>query len=429
MIINKNPWPKLIIKHLIYLAVAYLIGMPFGLGQLAIIIILSIYLIILLSKMYLLDKWLRNSRMTNPPEATGIWGEILDQIYFLRKRDKKRSKNLSKIVKRFESSALALPDGVIGIDANGEIEWWNETAALLLGLKRKQDKGQRIDNLIRSPEFVEFYRNTNHEKPIHIPSPVISEVIMEIRVVDYGLTEQIIIVRDISEAIRIQQMRKDFVANVSHELRTPLTVLNGTAEILDDTKDALPEHIVKPIELMTQQTKRMKSIVNDLLTLSKLESGSDILSFDEIDIDKLITLLQAEAKALSGDAGHKINTEVDSNLTLKGNLSEITSCFTNLVSNAIRYTQKNGIIIIRWYENTGDPCFEVQDNGVGIPSEHITRLTERFYRVDAGRSRETGGTGLGLSIVKRILMRHNASLEIESTEGSGSTFRCRFKNN
>ena len=426
MIVNKNPWPKLIIKHLIYLTLAFTIGAIFGFGQLVLIIGLSIILIYMLSKMYLLDAWLRNSRMINPPETSGVWGDILDQIYNLRRRDKKRSQTLSNIVKRFESSAMALPDGVIGIDAEGEMEWWNDTAAQLLGLKRKQDKGQRIDNLIRTPEFVEFYKKTNHDKPIHVPSPVTSEIILEIRVVDYGLTEQIIIVRNISEALRIQQMRKDFVANVSHELRTPLTVLNGTTEILDDSKHSLPAHLVRPVELMAQQTKRMMSIVNDLLTLSKLESGSGKSSFEEINIKTLIDAIEAEAIALSGDAKHEIITQIDTNNQFKGNLAEITSCFTNLVSNAVRYTPEKGKVIIRWYSNSGDPCFEVQDSGVGIAQEHITRLTERFYRVDAGRSRDTGGTGLGLSIVKRILIRHNAKLEIESEEGAGSTFRCRF---
>ena len=426
MIVNKNPWPKLIIKHLIYLAVAFSIGAIFGFGQLALIVVLSIILIYMLSKMYLLDAWLRNSRMINPPETTGIWGDILDQIYNLRRRDKKRSQTLSNIVKRFESSAMALPDGVIGIDAEGEMEWWNDTAAQLLGLKRKQDKGQRIDNLIRTPEFVEFYKKTDHEKPIHVPSPVVPEVILEIRVVDYGLTEQIIIVRDISEALRIQQMRKDFVANVSHELRTPLTVLNGTTEILDDAKLSLPAHMVKPVELMAQQTKRMMSIVNDLLTLSRLESGSNKSSFEDIDVKNLIDSIEAEAIALSGDAKHEIVTEIDSDIKFSGNLAEITSCFTNLVSNAVRYTPEKGKVIIRWRNHAGNPCFEVEDSGVGIAPEHIARLTERFYRVDAGRSRDTGGTGLGLSIVKRILIRHNANLEIESNEGSGSTFRCCF---
>ncbi|THB73017.1 MAG: phosphate regulon sensor histidine kinase PhoR [Gammaproteobacteria bacterium] len=428
MIIDKNPWPFLILKHLIYLAVAVGIGAFFGLEQLAAIIVLSIILIILFSRMYILDRWLRTSRMTSPPEAPGIWGDILDQIHNLRQRDKKRAHNLSRIVKRFESSALALPDGVVGIDAEGEMEWWNETAALLLGLKRKQDKGQRIDNLIRNPEFVQFYRQTNHEKPIHIPSPVNNEIIMEIRVVDYGLKEQIIIVRDISDAIRTQQMRKDFVANVSHELRTPLTVLNGTTELLYDSAHALPEQMGKPIELMNQQTKRMTSIVNDLLTLSRLETESSEAHFEDIKMKGFIETLQKEAKALSGDSKHEIICEIDAELHFKGNLHEITSCFTNLVSNAIRHTPKNGKIIIRWYKKEGDKCFEVQDNGFGIAPEHIPRLTERFYRVDAGRSRDTGGTGLGLSIVKRILIRHNATLEIESIEGAGSTFRCRFKN-
>ncbi len=427
MITNNNPWPKLLIKYISFVLIAALIGWAFDYAVHAAFIALLIIVAWNLSRLYTLDQWLRKSRMINPPESTGIWGEIFDQIYRLRKRDKKRSKNLSKIVKRFESSALALPDGVIGINENSEMEWWNDTASQLLGLKKGQDKGQRIDNLIRTPEFVQYYQDTQHEKPIHVPSPANKAIVLEIRVVGYGLKDQIIIVRDISEPLRVQQMRKDFVANVSHELRTPLTVLNGTAELFDDTKDELPEQFHKPIELMNQQTKRMTSIVNDLLTLSKLESGHNESSAELIDIETLLRLLKTEAKALSGDLEQNIIIETDKSLSLYGNVSEITSCFTNLISNAIRHTPPNGAINIRWHKNGGDPCFEVQDNGFGIAPEHISRLTERFYRVDAGRSRNTGGTGLGLSIVKRILLRHNATLEIESDEGIGSTFRCRFK--
>ncbi len=424
---HNNPWPKLLIKNILLVCVAALIGLPFDYTIHAAFLALLVIVLWNISQLYLLDKWLRKSRMINPPESKGVWGDILDQIYRLRKRDKKRSKTLSKIVKRFESSALALPDGVIGINDNREMEWWNETASELLGLKRKQDKGQRIDNLIRTPEFIQYYQDTQHEKPIHVPSPIIKGIVLEIRVVGYGLREQIIIVRDISEPLRVQQMRKDFVANVSHELRTPLTVLNGTTELLDDSKDAIPEQFHKPIELMNQQTKRMASIVNDLLTLSKLESGHNESSSEIIDVTTLLSLLENEAKTLSGDLEQNIVVKVDDSLPLYGNLTEITSCFTNLISNAIRHTPPNGTINICWHKNAGDSCFEVQDNGFGIATEHISRLTERFYRVDAGRSRNTGGTGLGLSIVKRILLRHNASLEIESEEGIGSTFRCRFK--
>lgn len=424
---HNNPWPKLLLKNILFVGISSLIGWAFDLAVHAAFVALLIIACWNLSQLYLLDQWLRKSRMINPPESKGIWGDILDQIYRLRKRDKKRAKTLSKIVKRFESSALALPDGVIGINDNGEMEWWNETATELLGLKRKQDKGQRIDNLIRTPEFIQYYQDTQHEKPIHVTSPLNKEITLEIRVVGYGLREQIIIVRDISEPLRVQQMRKDFVANVSHELRTPLTVLNGTAELLYDSKDAIPKQFHKPMELMNQQTKRMTSIVNDLLTLSKLESGHNESSPELIDVKILLSLLESEAKTLSGDLEQNIVVKVDESLPLYGNLTEITSCFTNLISNAIRHTPPNGTINICWHKNAGDSCFEVQDNGFGIATEHISRLTERFYRVDAGRSRNTGGTGLGLSIVKRILLRHNATLEIESEEGIGSTFRCRFK--
>ncbi len=426
MITTENPWPKFIITYVIIIAAAASAGYIVDRAALAAFLATLIICIINLKKLYILDKWLRKSRMINPPESDGIWGDILDLIYNIRKRERSRSKNLSKIVKRFESSALALPDGVIGVNENGEMEWWNETASELLGLHRIKDKGQRIDNLIRTPEFVEFYRDSTHEKPIHVESPVNSNIIMEIRVVDYGLKEQIIIVRDISEAIRVQQMRKDFVANVSHELRTPLTVLNGTTELFEDAQDAFPEQFKKPLVLMNQQTKRMMSIVNDLLTLSKLEAGQQLTTVESIDIKNLIGVLEVEAKALSGGQLHQVITEIDESLPLSGNQSEITSCFTNLVSNAVRHTPQQGVIRIKWYRDAGDACFEVQDNGVGIAPEHINRLTERFYRVDAGRSRNTGGTGLGLSIVKRILMRHNATLQIESMEGVGSIFRCRF---
>lgn len=424
--IAHNPWPRLAFRIGLAYVVATILGLALDLLLVMLLALTSMIAIWQFYNIYVLERWLRRSRKISPPESTGFWGSILDLIYKLRRRDKKRSNNLAKILKRFESSALAIPDGVISINKNGGMEWWNEHATRLLGLKWPDDKGQRVDNLIRYPEFAAYYREGDHEVPIHVDSPINEELKLEVRIVDYGKKQRLVMARDISELLRLQQMRKDFVANVSHELRTPLTVLHGTAEILSDARNEMPAELHSSLDLLEQQSSRMAGLVNDLLTLSRLETSSDVDRTEEIPVMQMLEQLKYESEILSGEKAHEISLEIDKTIGINGSQAEITSCFSNLISNAVRYTPANGKIIIRWYLDNGAACFEVEDNGLGIAPEHLNRLTERFYRVDVGRSRSTGGTGLGLAIVKRILLRHDANLEVDSIEGSGSTFRCRF---
>ncbi|THB64914.1 MAG: two-component system sensor histidine kinase PhoR [Gammaproteobacteria bacterium] len=424
--ITHNPWPKLLLRFAILLLVAFFSGVFFQKALLFSFIALIIISVWQFYNLFLLEKWLRKSRRIAPPEGSGIWGSMFDQIYKLRRRDKKRSNNLASIIKRFESSALALPDGVISINKNKGMEWWNKHAAKMFGFKWPHDKGQRVDNLIRIPEFTNYYRSGEHGEPINIDSPVNAEIKLEIRIVEYGKKQQLLIARDISELMKLQQIRRDFVANVSHELRTPLTVLHGTAEILSDAREDIPEDLHSSLDLLEQQSARMASLVNDLLTLSRLEAGTNVDDEELLPIKEMIEQLRYEAEILSGDRGHVVRTEVDTELGLKGNQGEITSCFSNLISNAIRYSPDGGEVVIRWYKDGNTACFEVQDSGIGIAPEHVARLTERFYRVDVGRSRSTGGTGLGLAIVKRILIRHNGKLDIKSEVGKGSAFCCCF---
>jgi two-component system phosphate regulon sensor histidine kinase PhoR len=424
--IKRNPWPHFFRALAIYYLVWLFIGFSSEHLLISLLIGTTALTAFVLYNMWRIESWLR-SRKLPPPDLYGIWDEMAYLISAWRQRDRNRSMKLSQLIRRFEASALALPDAIIGLNAFSEIDWWNESASTMFNLRWPDDKGQRIDNLIRNPLFIQFFRGETDLPFIHITSPAAEESEVEIRLVRYGDLQTLLIARDISEASKLHQMRKDFVANVSHELRTPLTVLHGTAEMFIDALEDFPEEWRSSIELMAKQTERMRNLVDDLLTLSKLETAAQVDRSTVLDIPQILEHLKETASVFSGEKHHKISLEYDPNLLLHGSEKELTSAFTNLVYNAINYTPAEKEIWIRWYQSATGPCFEVQDQGMGIEAKHLPRLTERFYRIDPGRSRDSGGTGLGLAIVKRVLLRHQAALEIESELHQGSLFRCRFK--
>ena len=377
--------------------------------------------------------WLQRRSDSNPPELPGIIDEICREIDFLRERHKQRKDKLSGFLRRFQEATAALPDAVIILGDFGVIEWANEKAVEYLGIRWPQDGRQRIANLIRHPELSAFLNKSGHYKDkdnvgrgLQLVSPVNYDQVLEFRIAPYGENQKLLVARDITNIQRINQMRKDFIANASHELRTPLTVISGYLEGLDDEKEQMPEAVKSQIKQMRNQTDRMQRLIDDLLTLSVLETTPENMDSESVPVPEMLASIYREAEGLSGFMEHIFYLETDQTLWLRGNQRELYSAFSNLVFNAVQHTPSHGIIRLRWYADNEGAHFSVADNGPGIAPEHISRITERFYRVDKGRSRDKGGTGLGLAIVKHVLARHGAQLHIESQTGKGSTFRCVF---
>jgi two-component system phosphate regulon sensor histidine kinase PhoR len=339
----------------------------------------------------------------------------------------KATVNLRRLLKRFHKMTVALPDAIVELaPGSDEIEWWNDAAARFLGFKYPRDSRQRISNLLRSPAFLDYLQHEeNYEQEIEIPSPVDEEFTLRIRVIPYSGNRRLLVARDMTRMQRLERTRQDFVANVSHELRSPLTVISGYLETLLDEQE-FGEEYANQLRSMQKQAERMNRIVDDLMLLSRLETEIPQADPAPVPVYRLIDSIANQARELSGVEEHTIELDVDSGLCLKGRESELYSAFSNLVFNAVRYTPAGGLIDIRWQATDGEVVFSVEDSGVGIAPHHIPRLTERFYRVDTGRSRSTGGTGLGLAIVKHVLLRHEGWLEIESKLDNGSEFRCHF---
>ena len=384
-----------------------------------------LYFILHLRQLAELESWLDNPDAKPVPGGSGLWEDVFVRLNrMVRKHRKEREKRIAAL-QHMEQATAALPEGVIILDSAGHIEWCNPIAGQHFGLDGVLDTGQQITYLVRQPEFVEYLNHADFSEVLILRNARQDGVVLSIKLIGYGENKKLLISRDITRFERIETMRRDFVANVSHELRTPLTVINGFVETLSDTPNLENATSRRALHLMGEQTQRMQRLVDDLLTLSKLDNALNALQEETVNMPELLGALHHEGQSLS-DGQHKLRLELSSQCNLSGNTEELRSALGNLISNAIRYTPKNGEIILRWYEQAGQPVFSVQDSGIGIAAEHIPRLTERFYRVDQSRSRATGGTGLGLAIVKHVANRHQAKLEITSEEGKGSTFSMVF---
>jgi two-component system phosphate regulon sensor histidine kinase PhoR len=384
----------------------------------------------LASHLYWLHKllvWFKTPDLSSMPLGAGIWEDVFAAIYHEQRRHSRSQTQLSSALDRFRHAASALPDGVVLLNGSDQIEWCNPTAERQLGLKLSQDSGQPISYLVRYTDFIQYLQAQDYSEPIKLKSTRNTEIMLEIQLVPFGTNQKLLICHDISQMEKLENMRRDFIANVSHELRTPLTVVGGFLETMHDMDNAIPDNLRNYFAMMQEQTSRMRHLVEDLLTLSQLESGTSMPQDIEVDVKELLHRIMLEARSLS-NGRHEIEVDADSDLCLNGAVQELHSAFGNLVSNAIRYTPDGGKILMRWKLRGHEAVFSVCDTGIGIEQQHIDRLTERFYRVDRSRSRETGGTGLGLSIVKHILTRHQARLEIESEPGKGSTFSMVFPN-
>lgn len=423
-----NPWFREFWRVVALLVSALLIGWMLDITYFAFSSALIIYLGWHLYNLYRLERWYYHRKKTNPPDAPGIWGEVFHYIYQLQKSNRTRKRKLSSILLRFKESTAAMPDATIVLTEDNFIEWFNKAAKRYLGLKSKQDIGQRINNLIRHPRFSEYLKTGDYTEPVELPSPIDKERTFTFRVVPYGNDHKLLVVRDVTKLKRLERMRSDFVANVSHELRTPLTVVSGYLENMIDDEDHCSERWNHTLKQMQGQATRMNRLVEDLLMLSRLEGDEKPVTHDMVAVPAMLVSLLEDARIVGAEKKHDISLECDKKLWLRGSEKELSSAFSNLIMNAVNYTPENGHIVIRWFkkEEDGKAVFEVQDDGIGIPPDHVNRLTERFYRVDTGRSREAGGTGLGLAIVKHVLDRHGSKLRIKSMPGEGSTFRCSF---
>jgi len=365
--------------------------------------------------------WLRTGGKI--PQGSGIWEEIYYLIYRLRRRNKSRKKKLLEMLERFRTATAALPDATVVLGPRDEIDWFNEAAGRLLSL-RKSDIGQQIGNLLRSPKFAEFLRACDYAATVNIVSPTVERAQLEIRIVPYGEDLRLLIAQDVTQIRFMERVRSDFVANVSHELRTPLTVLRGYLETLGDTGEELPAHYQKMFRRMEEQTMRMQKLIDGLLALTKLESGAQA-DFKPVDMAALLKSVCDEARLLRQN-GQSLALRLESEAGLLGVEAELRSACSNLILNALKYAPADGAVSVRWRDEPGGAALDVEDNGPGIAAEHLPRLTERFYRVEAGKSGAKSGVGLGLSIVKHVLTRHEGELKIASNLGVGSCFSCRF---
>jgi two-component system phosphate regulon sensor histidine kinase PhoR len=408
------------------LLVALFFGLVFEHVTLFLLLATLGYLAWTFYNLYHLRRWLSIGRKYRPPDSLGVWGDIFTEIFRLQRRNKKRQKRLVKLLGRFRETTEAMPDGVVVMQASGVIEWWNEAGERLLDLKYPQDVGQRLTNLIRNPEFLSFMERNNKNEVLNFVAPADKNKIIAVQLTPYGIDQSLLIVRDVTILQRVEQIRRDFVANISHELRTPLTVMSGFLETLSGDDSITDKNLKRSLELMKQQSKRMHRLVEDLMLLSKLENETRPIKHEVVAVPQLLTTLKEEAMIISGDRNHRITLDVDPDLYIYGDGKELDSAFSNLVINAVNYTPPGGAINIRWYQDEEGAHLTVSDTGIGIPPHHLSRITERFYRVDVARSRETGGSGLGLAIVKHALSRHEASLRIDSEVGRGSTFICDF---
>ncbi len=406
------------------LAAASLLAAALDLGAWPVLLIAAAVCAWLLWQLQRLSDWLYRGAGTEPPEAIGMWGQVFDTIYGMQKQAEGDRDQLQAIIDYLRSSFASMSDAVVMLDRYGNIEWCNDAAMDLLGLRREDDSGLQLLNLLRSPDFVAYYEAEKYTTPFDMASPINVDIRLSISISFFAEGNRLLFARDVTRTHQLEKMRKDFVANVSHELRTPLTVINGYLETFAEHGGGDPRWD-RAIHQMLRQAQRMHHLIQDLMQLSRLESLPQTSEQDVIMLRPLLEMVREEA-TVAAQGPRQIDIECDDSIVLKGQAAEIRSALSNLAVNAARYTGDGDRICLRWYQNDSHAVLEVEDSGIGIEPQYIPRLTERFYRVDESRSLDTGGTGLGLAIVKHVLLRHRAELKIHSQPGAGSTFSCIF---
>jgi two-component system phosphate regulon sensor histidine kinase PhoR len=422
--LSKPAW-----QHLAWIAAALLmvalVGALFDRALAFVAVALAAVLAYELRNLLRFERWLRRRAVESPPDMPGLWGEVLATVNRVYRRKVFHKRRVLVLLREFRRMTSAMPDGAILLGRNREILWFNRTAGRWLDLKRKVDYGLRIDNLVRHPDFIEYLERRGASAPPRIHFPKQGDRWLLFRLVTTNTTgQQLLILRDVTSEARLESMRKDFVANASHELRSPLTVISGYLDSLAEDATLDPAWQA-PVQEMRRQSDRMRNIVQDLLELSRLEAQGGDAERAPVDVGGMLALIRKESLARPQHP-EAIELHLDSDAFLLGSETELHSIFFNLVSNAVKYTPASGRIDIRWWADAKGGHVEVRDTGIGISEEHLPRLTERFYRVDAGRSRKLGGSGLGLAIVKHALQRHGGRMDVASVEGKGSTFTCHF---
>ena len=412
---------------LFVLLISWLAGEVFGLdtGLLTAAITLGLLLAYQLWHSSKLSSLLLSQNYVEAPKAFGTWGEIYYRLHKLVRSWRDQVLEIEQQHSRFIQAVQATPNGVVMLNEDDQIEWCNSIAEQHFGVNAKRDAMQRITHILRKPAFVQYIIRQNYREPVRLTNMGIFEQFsLDVQIFPYGDKQKLLLSQDVSQIEKTDAMRRDFVANVSHELKTPLTVLSGFLETVQELELNEADQ-KKYLDLMSVQTGRMKTLVEDLLTLAKLEGNPEPPVTQVVPMGVMLSRLQSDAQGLS-QGRHQIVVEKKSERNVLGDDVELYSAFGNLVSNAVRYTPDGGNITIRWSDMGDEAIFSVIDTGPGIAQEHIPRLTERFYRVDRSRSRDTGGTGLGMAIVKHVISRHHGELKIESTLGVGSEFSLSF---
>ncbi|MFD2164673.1 phosphate regulon sensor histidine kinase PhoR [Thalassotalea euphylliae] len=417
---------QVVSRLILIFSISALLG--FLVGHILLVMLLAALAIIAYQykHIFLLSTWLWKTKSISPPDAQGTWGRLFDGLDRLVRKYRRKQKRLNERLRRFRDGAEAIPDAGIVMGQDLTIQWANKRAARLLGVRWPSDQGQRIDNLLRAPEFAEYLEKAKFELPCMLASPVNAEIQLELRFMDYGQEHILLLARDVSKVHRVEEMRRDFVANVSHELKTPLTVVRGYVEMIQATDGEFDAHWQQAFNTIENQVTRMDRLVEQLLVLSRVEVNTEDETKQVLVVPDMLNQLMKDAHWLNQEKHHEITADFDDRVGVLGVDTEIKSAFANLISNAVAYTQANGKITISWQRFGNKAKFTVKDNGPGIRPEDVNRLTERFYRVDKSRSRNTGGSGLGLAIVKHVLHHHNAELIISSEWRKGSEFSIVF---
>ena len=414
---------KFVVGLLLLLMVGAVIGYLYGQPMIGLLVAALAALVWQVRQLLSFERALRTGDFERFRYGDGIWQQLFSRFHYEHEKAARGKQDYRQLLKEVRKSTNAMPDAAVILNTDNEIIACNRAAKALAGLKRKKDRGQRVDNIVRDPLLTELLHDRSPHESVDIASPVVDGNWINCRVVPYGADQKLLLMRDVTQRIRLSKMRRDFVANASHELRSPLTVISGYLDSLaDDTQ--MPSGWAKPIAQMQGQAKRMQNILGELLELSRLEGPGAAVPQEPVDVG---ALLQDVKLAFEGHADiARITVHVDSTARLSGNAAEIETVIVNLLSNATRFTPSDGSITLTWRSDSGGADLVVADTGEGIDPEFIPRLTERFFRIDKGRSRDEGGTGLGLAIVKHVLARHDAELIITSEPGAGSEFRCHF---
>jgi two-component system, OmpR family, phosphate regulon sensor histidine kinase PhoR len=418
---------RLITIFLVVFLISWLLTEIFGLleGLLAAVLCLSLLLVQQLWYVYKFSRFLSSANFNQASSTSGIWGEVYYRLHKLVSTLRDQVLDVEQQHSRFIQAVQATPNGVVMLNEDDQIEWCNSIAEKHFGINAKRDSMQRITHILRKPAFVQYIIRQNYREPIRLNNMGLFEQFsLDVQIFPYGDKQKLLLSQDVSQIEKTDSMRRDFVANVSHELKTPLTVLSGFLETVQELELNESDR-AKFLNLMTIQTERMKTLVQDLLTLAKLEGNPEPPINQLVPMENILQRVIVEAEGLS-QGKHQIDLQIKSIKNLLGDDQELYSAFSNLVSNAIRYTPEGGKITVQWFDDANEAIFCVTDTGPGIAEQHIPRLTERFYRIDRSRSRDTGGTGLGMAIVNHVMSRHHGQLKIESSLGVGSRFYLIF---